>query len=228
MILKLRLSKHISQLNTATCTALAISLCILTFGGSEKMQNRDTISLPTPEKSGRKTVEKTLANRRSIREYSAQPLTLQQISQFCWPAAGETVDAVSGATRTYPSAGGIYPCELYVAAGKVNNLPPGIYNYDRRNNNLVLKGKGDFRNKISKSALGQSSMKETPINFIMTADIEETTKTYVEGGHKLYIHMEAGCAAQNIHLQCESLQLETVIIGVFPGVTAIRHPKRCR
>ena len=207
--------KQFRQVIPSAWTVFAIGLCILTLGGSAKMHADETISLPSPEKSSDTSVEETLARRHSTRTYAAQPLTRKQIAQLCWAAAGKTVDAVSGATRTYPSAGGIYPGELYVVAGRVKELPPGIYRYDWRNHRLILQEKGDFREKISKAALGQSSIKNAPVNFIMTADIDEMTKTYGERGRKLYIPIEAGGTAQNIHLQCESLQLGTVMIGAF-------------
>ncbi len=208
------LGKGLWVLPTTGVLALG-GLCILTFAQSQSMDASETVSLPTPGKDGKNSIEGAIGHRRSVRTYASKPLTLQQVTQLCWAAAGKSVDAISGATRTYPSAGGIYPGNLYVVAGKVEELSAGIYRYEGEGNRLVLVQEGDYRDKLSEAALGQSSIRKAPVTFVMTADIERTMERYGSRGRKLYVPMEAGCSAQNIHLQCVSLRLGTVIIGAF-------------
>jgi len=80
------------------------------------MTRTGTITLPTPQAGGGLTIEQVLEKRRTIREYGDQPLTVSELSQLLW--AGQGITAVSG-LRTAPSAGVLYPLEIYVAAGRV-------------------------------------------------------------------------------------------------------------
>ena len=53
-----------------------------------------------------------------------------------------------------------------------------------------------------------------PVDFVICAIYERTTQRYGERGIR-YVHMEAGHAAQNMYLQCESLGLGMVVVGAF-------------
>jgi hypothetical protein len=84
------------------------------------------IQLPEPLHDSAISLEESLSRRRSVRSYTDEPLTLQEVSQILWAAQGIT-DAAG--LRTAPSAGGTYPLELYVVAGNVRGLEPGVYRY---------------------------------------------------------------------------------------------------
>ena len=179
------------------------------------------IRLPQPRSDGTMSVEKALQERRSIRQYKNLPIALSDLSQLLWAAQG-----ISGAggKRTAPSAGALYPLEVYVVAGKVTGLSAGIYSYDQRTNELSRIVEGDARAELSKAALGQASIKNAAAVLVFTAVYERTTGKYGERGIR-YVHMEAGHAAQNVYLQAQSLELGTVVIGAFPDeqVRAVLH-----
>ncbi len=84
------------------------------------------IDLPSPSYDGKVSVETALVKRRSVRSFSRKPLLLGGISQLLWSAQGITS---SRGYRTAPSAGALYPLEIYVIIGFVENLPAGIYKY---------------------------------------------------------------------------------------------------
>ena len=117
---------------------------------------RNTIQLPEPRLEGNMSVEQALRDRRSLRSYKNQPLTIAEVGQLLWAAQGVT-DKARG-YRTAPSAGATFPFAVYLVAGNVTGLAAGIYQYDCPHHRLMLRREGDFRAKLSESALGQSSL----------------------------------------------------------------------
>jgi SagB-type dehydrogenase family enzyme len=170
-----------------------------------------TVKLPDPGLTGDVSLEEALATRRSIREYSQLPLSLEELSQMLWAAQGITSD--TGA-RTAPSAGGLYPLEVYVAVGRVNNLSPGIYRYQPKGHELISIKEGDFRGDLAGAALDQSWVKEAAIDVIISFASNRITPKYGDRGIR-YAHLEAGHAAQNLCLQTTVLDLGAVTIGAF-------------
>ncbi len=167
--------------------------------------------LPTPLYDGDTSVEKALLQRRSVRSYADEPLTLAEVSHLLWAAQGIT--SPSGG-RTAPSAGALYPLEIYLLSGVVNDLPTGLYHYKPSDHSLTLVVEGDQRQALYEAALSQSAVKEAAVVIVITAIYERTTVKYGERGEQ-YVHMEVGCVAQNIYLQAVSLDLGTVFIGAF-------------
>lgn len=171
-----------------------------------------TIILPQPKFESKTSIEKALLERRSIRDYKDEPLTLTDISQLLWAAQGVTDK--EGGFRTAPSAGALYPLELYLVSGKVENLSSGVYKYQPQAHQLIKVLEGDKRNELYQAALQQSSVKNAPLTLVFSAVYERTTAKYGERG-KRYVHMEVGHAAQNVYLQAVSLNLGTVVLGAF-------------
>ena len=173
------------------------------------------VPLPPPSHRGRVSVEEAIYSRRSTREFKKVALTLPEISQLLWAAGGKSIDGVTGATRSYPSAGGIYPIETYLAAGAVKDLTPGIYRYRWKSHSLVLLKSGDFRAQLSRAALGQSFIAGAPITLVFTARVSSVTSRYGPRGKNRYLPMDAGHAGQNVALQARALGLGTVMVGAF-------------
>jgi SagB-type dehydrogenase family enzyme len=170
-----------------------------------------TIALPAPRLKGKISLEEALQNRRSIREYKSTPLKLYEVSQLLWAAQGITSD---WGGRTAPSAGALYPLEVYLVAGNVEGLDSGIYRYAPSGHQLVRVKVGDFRAKLSEAALNQSCVADAPISLVIIAIYERTTVKYGDRGI-MYVHLEAGHAAQNICLQAVALGLGAVPVGAF-------------
>jgi SagB-type dehydrogenase family enzyme len=170
-----------------------------------------TIQLPEPRYDGDVSIEHALRMRRSVRSYKEDPLNLSEISQILWSAQGITNPR---GFRTAPSAGALYPLELYVVAGNIKNMPPAIYKYMPHDHALVMKVSGDRRVDLSRAALHQSSIKKAPAVLLFCAVYERTTGKYGQRGIR-YVHMELGHAAQNVCLQAIALGLNTAVIGAF-------------
>jgi len=169
------------------------------------------VKLPEPRHDSAVSIEETLLKRRSVRDYTGKPLTLQEVSQLLWAAQGTTSPR---GFRTAPSAGATYPLETYLVVGNVENLTSGIYHYESAEHKLVKILEGDWRAQLAGAALGQSWVKEGAVSIVFTAIYERTTQRYGERGIR-YVHMEAGHAAQNVYLQAVALGLGTVVIGAF-------------
>ena len=169
------------------------------------------IALPAPELNGSTSIEQALLERRSVREYRNEPLSLPEIGQLLWAAQGIT--SPSG-KRTAPSAGALYPLELYLVAGDVEDLRAGVYKYIPHDHVLKEITPGDKRIELTNAALKQESIQKAPAVIVLSAVYERTRVKYGDRGDR-YVHMEIGFAAQNIYLQAEALELGTVFIGAF-------------
>ena len=173
-------------------------------------QSELLIELPQPQRMGTISVEQALQSRRSIRSFKPQALTLHELSQLLWAAQG-----VTGVRfRTAPSAGALYPLEVYVAVGNVEGLDAAVYRYDPTAHALSEVRKGDVRKSLSRAAYWQKCAGAGAIAIVFSAVYERTTGKYGERGIR-YVHMEAGHAAENVYLQAEALGLGTVVVGAF-------------
>ena len=173
--------------------------------------NSKTIPLPQPRYTGAVSVEQSLQQRRSVRSYKDEPLDMAEISQILWSAQGITSRR---GFRTAPSAGALYPLEIYLIAGNVKELPFGIYKYRPRDHVLLEIVSGDRRSQLSRAALRQGSIRKAPAVILFCAVYERTTGKYGQRGIR-YVHMEVGHAAQNVCLQAIALGLQTAVIGAF-------------
>jgi SagB-type dehydrogenase family enzyme len=179
---------------------------------SEQSQEQsDVVILPEPRNDSDVSVEQSMLLRRSIRSFPDKPLTLQEVSQLLWAAQGIT-DTLG--RRTAPSAGALYPLEIYVVANKVQDLSAGVYHYVPEKHQIVRVLEGDIRLELYAAALVQHSVEDGAVVFIFTAVYERTTVKYGDRGIR-YVHLEAGHAAQNLCLQATAMDLGAVTIGAF-------------
>lgn len=166
----------------------------------------EVVVLPTPQRTGALSVEQALAERRSARVFSETPLSLSELGQLLWAAQGITDPA---GLRTAPSAGALYPLELYAVTRE------GVYHYEPAGHRLSVVARGDLRRDVHAAALQQSAVLNAPAVIVITAVYARTAVKYgVERGAR-YVNLEAGHAAQNILLQAVALDLVAVPMGAF-------------
>ena len=166
---------------------------------------QEMVNLPKPNLEGSMSLERAIVSRRSRREFLPKPLTLEQIGQLAWAAQGQ--DA-SSKYRTVPSAGATYPLELFLVTEE------GLFHYLLAKHALEKLGDGDLRSELAMAAWGQGFIEAAPLTLIFAAQLTRTTTRYGQRGVR-YVYMEAGHAAQNVHLQAESLGLGSVAVGAF-------------
>jgi SagB-type dehydrogenase family enzyme len=171
------------------------------------------INLPKPNqaclersrKDGSMSLEKAIAVRRSRRDFLPQSLTLEQISRLTWAAQGQEAGS---SYRTAPSAGATYPLELFVVTCD------GLFHYLPAEHSLEKLTGQDLRTALASSAWGQEFIEAAPLTLVFAAEFSRTTNHYGKRGMR-YVYMEAGHAAQNVHLQAEALGLGSVAVGAF-------------
>lgn len=164
-----------------------------------------TVDLPPPRLEGSLSVEAAIAGRRSVRNFTAEPLTLEQVGQLLWAAQGITDPR---GLRAAPSAGARYPLELYVV------LPDGLYHYQPASHRLTQLSAADLRSAVWEAGLRQDALRVAPAVFLFTAVYARTAERYGDRAPR-YVHMEVGHAAQNLALQAVALGLGSVPIGAM-------------
>lgn len=206
---------------------------------SNEADSANVILLPAPDTTGQMTVEQALLNRRSRRRFADKPLTLPQLSQLLWAAQGRTDPR---GLRTAPSAGALYPLQLYVVVANVSDLDPGIYKYEIARHTLTLGAglklsprgprpklhyqfdksphqlrrikDGLFTADLQQICLDQEHIGRAPATIVIAGDYSVTAKKYGQRAER-YVHIEVGHIGQNIYLQAESLGLATCAVGAF-------------
>ena len=128
-----------------------------------------------------------------------------------WAAQGMTQDSFF---RTAPSAGALYPLEVYLVAGKVSGLDIGMYRYVPSRHSLIQICDGDRRDELCRASLSQPHIRNAVAVVVIAADYSRTTVKYGTRGIR-YVHIEVGCAAENICLQGDSLGIGTCVTGAF-------------
>jgi SagB-type dehydrogenase family enzyme len=171
------------------------------------------IMLPL-KKAPQTPIENVLTRRRSVRDYTGEPLSLQEVERLCWAASGISLRRGGILFRTAPSAGALYPLELYLVANRVESLPKGIYHYNPPGGVLEEVRLGDFARRLARAALAQDAVAQSAATFVITGIFARSTAKYDVRGYR-YVYMEAGHASQNLCLMATSLELGTVTIGAF-------------
>lgn len=171
-------------------------------------EENDTVKLPPPILKSSVSLEQAIYKRRSVRAFSGKKLTQKQIGQLLWAAQGITAEKGNFPFRAAPSAGALYPMEIFAA------IPQGVYQYVPEEHEIKKTGEGDKRKDLASAALGQRSVSGAPLIIAICSVYPRITGKYGERGIR-YAHIEAGHIAQNIHLQALSLGLVSVPVGAF-------------
>ena len=168
--------------------------------------SKATIDLPEPATDSGVTLEQVMLRRRSVREYTDEPLELAELSQLLWAVQGITDPS---GKRTTPSAGAMGPLEVYVVSAD------GVSHYIPDGHRLKKKASGDRRMALSSAAADQAKVAKAPVVLVITGVMARTAWKY--GGDRAwrYVNLEAGHAAQNVLLQVTALGLGAVPVGAF-------------
>jgi SagB-type dehydrogenase family enzyme len=174
----------------------------------------NTMDLTPPMFDGSISLEKAIKQRRTIRSFRDKPITIKQFSQILWAAQGITDDG--GFKRASPSAGALYPLDIWTVVGRnaVENLDMGVYHYKPRDHSIKKATDRDLRKDVAIASLSQMWMAKAPVLFVITAEYARVTIKYGDRGIR-YAQMEVGHSCQNIFLQCQTMGLSAGIVGAF-------------
>jgi len=169
----------------------------------------DAIKLPAARLKGKLTLEETVQARRSIRTYASTPLKLQDVSQLLWAAQGITGP---NGLRAAPSPIAVYLVQVYLVAGNVEGLKPGVYSYKPQDHSLEPVINGDLRPQLG--GLGQPIFSSGAAVLVIAALDEKSRKTFADYAVRAS-SLEVGHVAQNIALQATALDLGLVTASGF-------------
>lgn len=171
--------------------------------------------LPLPLQTGGALLQNCIRQRRSVRSFRDRNLTMDDLSRLLWAAQG-----ITGAEgrRSAPSAGALYPLELYAVIGRVTGVALGVY---RTSNEMTLITHGFQREKLAEAARGQDWIATAAAIVCIAAVFSRTTVKYGARGRG-YVYMEAGHAAQSLMLQAVGLGLGTTMVGAFEDEAVAR------
>ncbi|MFO8062295.1 MAG: SagB/ThcOx family dehydrogenase [bacterium] len=182
-----------------------------------------TVKLPQPETGEGISLSEALLNRQSVRNYLEKSMTLKEVSQLLWAGYGinrknTRIPQLRGGFRTAPSAGALYPLELYLVVFNVDGLEEGLYHYNPADHSLELLKGGNLKNKLFEAALSQNAVKRSAACIVYSAVYSRTTGKYSDRGEERYVPMDLGHSGQNVYLQAVALNIGTVAIGAFDDV----------
>lgn len=159
-----------------------------------------TIALAPPVLNGGNTLAAALTKRKSVREFAATPLSLQQLSELLWAANGINRPETGG--RTAPSAHGLNEIDIYVA------LPEGVYQYEPLAHRLRLKHAVDARNLTGY----QDFVGKAPLDVVYVVNHARADQM-PEAVRETFTGVAAGAMSQNVSLYCASAGLGCVVRG---------------
>jgi SagB-type dehydrogenase family enzyme len=174
-----------------------------TVARDEPVRVVPALALPEPRTDGQTSLEQAFGMRGSVREFDGEPLTLGELGQLLWAAQGQREEG-----RNAPSAGGLYPLELYVAHAD------GIYHYRSDGHEVAAVSGTDIRQPLAEAALDQRAFHSAPAVVAITGVNERMARKY-GGRAEQYVLIEAGHAAQNLLLQAAVLGIGAVPNGAF-------------
>jgi len=180
----------------------------------KRYPDRPRIALPAPETRAGAPLWDVLSKRRSARDFRADPLRIQEVSQLLWAAQGITAEQFGYSFRTAPSAGALYPVETYIVVNHVDGVERGVYHYAVLDHALEQVKAGDYRVAIARAALDQKVAYDAAMVFVWTALFQRCKWKYRQRAYR-YIYLDAGHIAQNVALAAVGLGLASCQIAAL-------------
>ena len=156
--------------------------------------------------------------RQSRRDHHLRPLPLVALGRLLYCSYGargyRKIEGQWTYDRPAPSAGGLYPLEIYIATQMVEGLTDAIYHYDARAHQLELRCTGQFHSALADMTIGQDMIRDANLVILISAIFHRTMWKYGQRGYR-YVFLDAGHLGQNFYLVATALGLGPVAIGGF-------------
>jgi len=181
-------------------------------------RSKPLIDLPAPASLalGGIDLRQAIENRRSVRQYTQQPLSLAELSFLLWCTQGvKRVTDRPTTLRTVPSAGARHAFETYLLVNRVEGLVPGLYRFLAIEHKLIeadlTPGLAD---RMAQACLKQHFVKSSAATFIWSAVAYRMAWRYTERGYR-YLHLDAGHVCQNLYLAAGAIGCGACAIAAF-------------
>lgn len=150
------------------------------------------------------SLEEAIVRRRSVRSFSKQVMPFDVFARllvFSYGITGEMPYDTGDVQylRASPSAGALYPLEVYPVVFRVEGLEPGLYHYAVRKNAIGLLKKGDFSEFLVSLWTEQQMVRDACVMFFLTAYPLRTLRKYRERGLR-FLYLDAGHMAEHLYL----------------------------
>ncbi|UCG24251.1 MAG: SagB family peptide dehydrogenase [Chloroflexota bacterium] len=172
------------------------------------------IDLPPPGEVQGLHTEDAIQRRRSVRNYSGQTMTLEELSRLLCCTSGITGGRFGRKLRAAPSAGALYPIEIYPVIHRIEDLEAGLYHYAVQEHALELLQTGDLQDDIVRYGLMQEFLGQANLVLVFTAILQRLRWKYQERSYR-YALIEAGHLGQNAYLAATSMGLGACAVGAF-------------
>jgi SagB-type dehydrogenase family enzyme len=181
-------------------------------------ETRRVFNLPIPRDIEVDAVDlrEAVEGRRSVRDYSDQYLSLEDLSWLLWCTQGVKKGIGRSTTlRTVPSAGARHAFETYLLVNRVEELKPGLYRFLAIDHKLLeINLEANLVDRLTKACLQQRIVKMSAVTFIWVAVAYRMTWRYSERGYR-YLHLDAGHVCQNLYLAAKSIGGGVCAVGAY-------------
>ena len=189
---------------------MSASAQVIAAKGFKRFQHTQTDPLPRPGDCGASALADAIASRRSCRAFNGQPVSLHDISLLAFLTMGSQENG----RRCLPSAGGLYPLDLYIAVGKADGLDPGLLHYDPLAHALSRLRFTDPIPAIREAVFIPEALDGAAAVFLITAIFGRSKIKYGERAYRFAL-LEAGHAMQNLLLAATGQGLGACPVGGF-------------
>jgi SagB-type dehydrogenase family enzyme len=172
------------------------------------------INLPAPSTEGGLATEEAIRRRRSTRDYSGEPMTLQELSRLLFYVGGINAERWGHRLRAAPSSGALYPIEVYPVVHSVEGLSPGLYHYGVKHHSLAQLRIADLRDVVVRQGVMQKFLGQANVVLFFTVIFQRMRWKYQDRTYR-YGLLEAGHLGQNVYLAATSMGLGACAIGAF-------------
>lgn len=178
---------------------------------------------PLPEIGGLPAIEipfdHVMVTRRSRHDFANAEVEFHELSRILYYSFGvtaqNTIEAgISHGLRAAPSAGGLYPAEIYLGIRQVTGVMPGIYHYNVPEHALEQLSAGDPTEVLYRVTAYQEDARRAGVVMLIAGILPRTKGKYGERGYR-YVLMDIGHLGENIYLACTALQLAIRTGGGF-------------
>ncbi len=195
--------------------------CGLSRPDAIKARSGELFALPAVGKLdfGKLSLQEAITQRRSLRKYSEEPLSLEELSflLYCssWARDFRSNERMEITLRNVPSAGSRHPLETFLDVRRVSGLKSGLYYYHPIKHCLILIDESpEIHDRIFEACFRQEMIKTAAVNFFFTAVPYRTAWRYGQRGYR-YLYLDAGHVGQNLHLAAEGIGGGACMIGAY-------------